>query len=104
MPRWAMPVTVLVALFGVAVGLTLLPTKADKEECHKSSIEIVTGAEVPEELKDKCEEEAKKEMLVAVIPASAGLVALVTTVTQLKRARSETGAEQEEDEEAPEPA
>ncbi len=94
MRRWAMPAAVLVAFFGVAIGLTLIPTKAHKEDCHKSAIQIVTGAHVPEEIKHECEEAARNEMFVAAIPATAGVIAAIATVTQLRRAKSEAAAEE----------
>lgn len=95
MRRWAMPATVLVIFFGVAVGLTLVPTKAHKEDCHQSAIAIVTGAHVPEEIKHECEEAARNEMFVAAIPATAGVIATVATVTIMRRADSETGPKDE---------
>ncbi|HEX2063997.1 MAG TPA: hypothetical protein VHE80_06215, partial [Acidimicrobiales bacterium] len=84
-----MPAGVLIAFFGVAVGLALLPTKAHKEDCHKSAFAIVTGAHVPEEIKHECEEAARNEMFVAAIPASAGVIGTIATVTIMRRADDE---------------
>ena len=107
MPRWAMPAGVLVAFFGVGAALTQLPTKAHKEDCHKSAFAIVTGAHVPKEIEHECEEAARNEMLVAAIPASAGVIGAIATVTIMRRADDEAGPEGEGDkgaEEAVEPA
>ncbi len=100
MRRWGMPLLVIAAFFGVAFMLAQLPTEADKEHCHASALEIVTGKElhVPEELAHKCHEEARKEMMVAALPAAGGLISTVVTIALVRRA-DDAGEDAGDDEE-----
>ena len=96
MRRWGMPILVIAIMAGTALALMLLPVKAEEEDCGKSAIAIMTGAKVHhEELKEKCHEEARKEMVFSAIPGTAALVAAVVSVALLRgEPASEAAAEE----------
>ncbi len=97
MGRW-IPAIVKTVFFAVALGIALLPvhTKED-ESCHASALSIVRGKHVPEEIKDECHEEARKEMWIAALPFSAGVLALFLTGPVMKPDRVRAGTPAEED-------
>jgi hypothetical protein len=84
--RWGVPVLLVGVLLAAAIVVVLLPVKAEDHECGKSSLAIVRGAEVPEELSEECHKEARIEMLVASFPAGAAVVAGVLSVALLRGA------------------
>jgi hypothetical protein len=76
-------------LLGAAVVVALLPVKAEDHSCGASSIAIVTGAEVPEELSHECHKQARTDMVVAAIPGGAGVIALVVSAAVLRGAKTQ---------------
>ncbi len=99
MDRWGMPLLVVGVFFLAALVLVLLPVKAEEEDCHASSLGIVRGAKVPEELKEKCHEEANKEMVTAALPFAGGVITSIASISILRGARPDEGEEEDEEDE-----
>jgi hypothetical protein len=100
MDRWGMPLLVVGVMFLAALALVLLPVKAEEEDCHASALGIMMGAKVPEELKEKCHEEASKEMVIGALPFTGGVVTGIASLALLRSAAREEGEAEEDDKES----
>lgn len=97
MERRGVPLLVVGVFFLAALVLALLPVKAEEEDCHASSLGIMRGAKVPEELKEKCHEEASKEMVVAALPFAGGVIGGIASIAILRGARPDEDEEEEDE-------
>lgn len=82
--RVVVPALCVVILLGTAVGIALLPLKAEAASCHASAVEVVRGKELAAEHEEQCHEKARTAITVAAATGGVGLVAAIATATILK--------------------
>jgi hypothetical protein len=99
MSRWSMPAICVLILLGTALGLGILPLKAEEASCHATAFQFYAGKELPHEHHDECHEKAKVTFILSAATATTGVLAAVASVVILggrPSAEEERAAEEAE--------